>query len=125
MDDVVILEATHDLDDGVDFADGGEKLVAEAFAFAGTGDQAGDVDELDGGWDDDVGLGDFLQDVGAFIRHHNDADVGVDRAKRIVGSLGLAGTSERVEESGLANVGQTDDASFEHKNGNTAAGVGA
>jgi hypothetical protein len=54
VNDVRILEAAHDLDDGVDLADVGEKLVAEAFALAGAGDKAGDVDELDGGGNDNL-----------------------------------------------------------------------
>ena len=115
VDDVVVLEAADDLDDGVDLADGGEKLVAEAFALAGAGDEAGDVDELDGGGDDDLGLRDRLEDVGAFVGDDHDADVGVDGAERVVRSLGLAGAREGVEESGFAHVGQADDASFKHK----------
>ena len=38
--DVVVLEAADDLDDGVDFADVGEELVAEALARARALDQA-------------------------------------------------------------------------------------
>ena len=34
MDDVVVVKAAHDVDDGVGFADVGEELVAQAFAFA-------------------------------------------------------------------------------------------
>ena len=49
VDDIVVFEAAHDLDDGVGFADGGEELVAEAGALGGPLDQAGDIDELDGG----------------------------------------------------------------------------
>jgi hypothetical protein len=47
MDDVFVLEAADDADDGVGFADVGQELVAQAFAFRGAGDQAGDIDELD------------------------------------------------------------------------------
>ena len=63
--DVRILEAAHHLDDGVDLADVGEELVAEPLALARALHQAGDVHELDGGRDDDVGLGDALQHVRA------------------------------------------------------------
>ena len=58
MGDVGIVEAAHHMDDGVDFADGGEKLVAEALAFRRAAHQAGDVDEGDAGRDDLLGLGD-------------------------------------------------------------------
>ncbi len=37
--------------DGIDFADVRQELVAQAFTAGGTGDQAGDVDELDRGRD--------------------------------------------------------------------------
>ena len=46
------------------------------------------------------------------VGHLDDADVRLDRAERIV--LGRdAGLGQRVEEGGLADVGQADDAAFE------------
>ena len=59
VDDVGVVEAADDVDDGVGFADVGEELVAEAFAFAGAGDEAGDVDEFDDGGLGLLGLDDF------------------------------------------------------------------
>ena len=56
--DVVVLKTADDLDDGVDFADVGEELVAEALARARALDQAGDVDELEDGGDDLLRFGD-------------------------------------------------------------------
>jgi hypothetical protein len=47
--DVLVVEAADHLDDGVDLADVGQELVAEALALARALDQAGDVDELDRG----------------------------------------------------------------------------
>ena len=44
MGDVGILEAAHHMRDRVDFTDGGEELVAEAFALRGAADEARDVD---------------------------------------------------------------------------------
>ncbi len=49
MDDIFILEAADNVDDGVALADGGEELVAEAFSVGGSFDEAGDVDEFEGG----------------------------------------------------------------------------
>jgi len=37
------------MDHGVGFTDVGEKLVAQPFALAGTGNQAGNIDEFDDG----------------------------------------------------------------------------
>ena len=58
--DVRVLEAAHDLHDGVHFADVGEKFVAETFALRRAFDEAGDVHELDRRRDDDVGFGDVF-----------------------------------------------------------------
>ena len=46
--DVVVFEAAHDVRDRVGLANVRQELVAEAFALGSAGDQAGDVDELDG-----------------------------------------------------------------------------
>ena len=48
----------------------------------------------------------------ARVRHLDDADVRLDRAERVVLG-GDAGLGQRVEEGGLADVGQADDAAFE------------
>ncbi len=101
VDDVVVDETADDLHNGVDLTDGREELVAETFALAGAGDEAGDVDELNCGGNDDAGLGDGLEDVGALVGDDDDTDVGID--------------GEDVEESGFAHVGQADDTSFKHK----------
>ena len=50
--DVAVLEAAQHVGDGVDLADVGEELVAQAFALRRALDQAGDVDELELGVDD-------------------------------------------------------------------------
>jgi hypothetical protein len=55
MVDVLVLETTDDLNDGIDLPDMGEKLVAQALALAGALDQAGDIDELDSRRDDFFG----------------------------------------------------------------------
>ena len=40
MGDVGVLEAAQDVDDGIDFADVGEELVAQALALGSASDQA-------------------------------------------------------------------------------------
>ncbi len=114
MMDVGVFEAAHDLHDGVDFADMAEELVAQPFALARALDQAGDVHELDRRRNDDVGLDHLLQHLEPRIGHGHDADVRVDRAKGIIGRLRFAGAGDGVEESGFADVGQTDDSSSQH-----------
>jgi hypothetical protein len=56
-----------------------------------------------------------LQNVGPIVGHDDHSNIRIDGAKWIVRGLGLAGTGECVEESGLTHIGQADDASFEHK----------
>ncbi len=46
VSDVAVLETAQHVDDGVDLADVGEKLVAETLALRGTPDQPGDIDEF-------------------------------------------------------------------------------
>ena len=59
VDHVVVLEAAHHVDDGVGLADVGQKLVAQAFALAGTGHQTGDIDKLDDSRNDALGRDDL------------------------------------------------------------------
>ena len=79
--------------------------------FEAPGDQAGDVDELDGGRDDLLRLDDLGERVEPRVGHLDDADVRLDRAEGIV--LGRdAGLGEGVEQGGLADVRQADDAAL-------------
>ena len=112
VDDIGVVEAADDVDDGVGLADVGEELVAEAFAFAGASDEAGDVDEFDDGGLDLLGLDDFSELGEAGVRDFDDADVGLDGAEGVVGSFD-AGFGQRVEKGGFADVGQADDAALE------------
>jgi hypothetical protein len=112
MDDVVVLEAADDADDGIGFADIGQELVAQAFAFRGAGDQAGDIDELDDRRLDALRLDDRRDLLQARIGHFDNADVGLDGAEGIVLG-GDAGLGQGIEEGGLADVRQADDTALE------------
>ena len=105
VDDVVVFETADDLDDGVGFADVGEELVAEAGAFGGAFDEAGDIDELDGGGHQLVGAGDFREHGEPGVRHGDDADVRIDGAEWIVRRLRLAGAGDSIEECRFSDVG--------------------
>ena len=109
---VVIGEAAHHVQHGVGFADVGEELVAQPFPLGGAGDQPGDIDELGDRRHDALRLDDLRQLVEALVGHFDDADRRIDGAERVVLS-GDAGLGQRVEQGGLANVGQTDDSAFE------------
>ena len=115
VNDVVVLEAAHDVRDGVALADVGEKLVAEAFALARAGDETGDVDEFHDRGHDALGLDDFRKGRKARIRHFDDARVRFDRAEGIV-FRGDARLRECIENGRLADVGQADDATLQTHN---------
>ena len=115
--DVFVFKTTHHVDDGVRLPNIGQELVTQSFTLAGARDQTGDVDELDDGRHHSLRLDDGGKLRHARIRHLDDADIGLDRAERIV--LGRnARFGQRVEQGGLADIGQTDDAAFQ-----THAGV--
>ncbi len=106
--DVRVLEAARDLHDRVDLADVRQELVAEPLALVRAAHEARDVDEVDRGRHDALGVHHGVERGEARIRHGHDADVRLDRAEGIVRRLGL-GRRERVEERGLADVGEADD----------------
>ena len=106
MGDVVVVEAAEHMYDGVAVADVGEELVAEAFAFGGAANEAGDVDNLDGGGHHarrTLNLDEFGE---AFVGDGDDADVGLDGAEWEIGGLCFS-VAQAVEERRLAHVGQS------------------
>ncbi len=108
---VAALEAADDVEDGVDFADMGEELVAEAFALGGAADDAGDIDDAEQRGDEFVGGdadADFFE---AVVRDGDDADVGLDGGEGVIGGE-RTGVGERVKDGGFADVGQTNDSDF-------------
>jgi hypothetical protein len=108
VNDVVVLEAAHDVRDRVRLADVREELVAEAFALRGAGDESRDVDELDGRGNHFFRMRNRRKRCEARVGHFDDADVGIDRAKRVILG-GDSGFGQRVEQRRLADVGQPDD----------------
>jgi len=96
--------------DGVGLTDVGEELVAQAFALGRAFDKAGDIGEFKRRINGLLRVEQLHQVVHALIRHLNNADVGVDGRKRIVLRQHL-GIGDRAEQSGLADIGQSDDSS--------------
>ena len=99
MVDVFTFKAANDLNDRIDFPDVAQKLVAQSLALAGTGDEPCDIHKLDGGREDFFGFRKFGQLLQAVVRHIHDANIRLDRAEGEIGSLGLAGAGDGVEES--------------------------
>ena len=108
-----ILEAAHDMGDGVAFADIGEELVAEALALRGAAHEAGDIDEGEARRDDLLGARDLAQHVQPRIRHRDIADIRLDGAERIIGGLRRRRLRQRVEQGRFADIRQPDDTAFE------------
>lgn len=113
MLDVVILETAQHVHDGIDLANVAEKLVAQAFALRGTAHQTCNVDERKLGGDDLLAARDGGQLVEPRIGHCDIADIGLDRAERIVRRLRRLRLGQRVEQRGLADIRQPDDTAFE------------
>jgi hypothetical protein len=112
VDDVRIGEATDDLGDRVRLPDVGEELVAESLSLAGAADDSRDVDERHDGRDDPLAVEDVGESLQPRIGEAHDPDVRLDRRERVVRRDDLA-AGQRVEEGGLADVGETDDADGE------------
>ncbi len=108
MLDVVILEAAQHVDDRIDLADVAEELVAEAFALGRATDEPRDVDEAELGRDDLGRLGDPRQRIEPRVGHPDVADIGLDRAERIVRRLRRLRLGQRIEQRRLADIGQPD-----------------
>jgi hypothetical protein len=69
----------------------------------------GDVDELHLRRQDPGRAEDLGQLVQTRVGHADDAHVGLDRGERVVRRECVAALGQRVEQSGLADVGQADD----------------
>jgi len=116
VDHVAVREVARDQADRVCLADVGEELVPEALTHAGSAHDARDVDEGDGGGDDPLAAEDRGEPLEPGVAQGDDADVRLDRRERVVRrEHGCPG--QRVEEGGLADVGQPDDADGEGHGG--------
>ena len=109
MHDVGVVEVADDLADGVGLADVGQKLVAQAFTLRCTGNQAGNVDELDRGGHDLLRVIDLRKLVKTLVGNGNDAHIGLDGGERVVRGKGVV-VRQRVEQGGLTDVRKADDA---------------
>src|SRR5467141_1787225 len=119
MDDVAALEAAHYVRDRVHFADVRQELIAESLALRGAGDQTCDVDKLDRGRHDLLGLRDRGQLRQARVRHGDHAEVWINGTERIILGRYLC-ARERVEQGRLADIGQTNDAAADRHAGTLA-----
>ena len=120
--DVVVGEAAHDLRDRVGLADVREELVAEPLALARAAHDARDVDERHRRGQDALGVEDLGELRQPGVGQAHDADVRLDRRERIVRREHVV-LGQRVEQGGLADVGQADDADSESHGGQVYVAV--
>src|SRR5262245_38502616 len=105
--DIATFETANDLHDRVYFADVTEELVAEAFAGTRAFHEPGGVDEVNRGRGAFRRMRKLRKHLKARVGHGYDAEIGIDRAKRIVRGLRFSGAGDGVEKGGFSNVRQT------------------
>ncbi len=91
----------------------GEKLIAQTFSLRGATHEACDIDEGEPCRHHLARLCDRSKPVKARVGDGDLADIRLDGAERIIGGLGRRARSQRVEQGGLADIRQSDDAAFE------------
>ena len=112
MDDVGVGEDPDHLADRVALADVGEELVAQPLPLRSPLHDARDIDERHRGRQDPGGAEDPRENVEPPVRYADDAHVGLDRGEGVVGREHVV-LGQGVEQRGLADVGQADDADGE------------
>ena len=115
MDDVVVLKATHDVDDGVHLTDIRQELVPQTFPLAGALHQAGDIDELHPRGDQLLAAAQIRELLQPGIRNRDHTGVRLNGAEGVVGSFSLGIGHQGVEEGRLAHIGQPHDSGFKHR----------
>ena len=111
MSDIIIVEATKNVDNGICFADVGQELVAQPFALGSALDESGDVHDFHRRRDDALRVNQFREPVEPFVGYGDNAHVRFDGAEREVGRLSLS-VRKAVEKSGFSHVGKAYDATL-------------
>ena len=109
--DVLVVEAADNVNNGVHLANVGQELVAKALTLACAAYQTGDIHELDHSRRGLLCVIEFGQRLQTLVRYSDHADIRVDGAERIVCAF-RARLRNCVEQGGLADVRQSDDAEF-------------
>ena len=94
---IVVVEAAQHVDDGIRGAYVAQELVAQSLAFRGTFDQTGYIHYLDRGRHHTGRMLNLNQFGQTLVGNGNHAHIGLYRAERKIGSLGL-GIAQAVEK---------------------------
>ena len=108
MDDIFVLKAADDMDDGVNFTYIGQELVSQAFTLGSPLDQTRDIHEFDHGRGHLFGVIHLAEQPDALVRDRDHTHVGVNGAEGIVGRL-CSCFCQRVKQCALADIRQTYD----------------
>ena len=103
MGDVVVLEATQHMDDGVGVTDVRKELITQTLALRCALHEAGDVDDLDGCWHNALRVVNFNELVEALVGYGDDAHIRFDGAEREVCCLSAC-IRQTVEECRLTYI---------------------
>ena len=98
MGDLLIFETAQNMHQGIGFPDVPQELVAQPLTQAGPPHQTSDIDELNAGRGATGRLQDLVQPKETFVGNLHHADIGVDRAERVVGSF-CCSLSQGIEKS--------------------------
>ncbi len=90
MCDIVVIEATENMDYGIGLADIGKKLIAESFALRSALDKTGNVYNLYRSRNNGTGMTHFDKLVEAFVGDGYDAHIGFYGTEREVCRLRLS-----------------------------------
>ena len=109
MVDTRVIEGSYDLEDRIDTPDMREELVPESFPFARSFDEACDIDEFDGCWDDPRTIDDLTNFFEPLIVHIDNTSIRLDRTEGEVRGFRGIGLGEGIEEGGFTDIGEADD----------------
>ena len=100
VDDIVVVEASDDVDDGVRLPDVAEELVAEAFALGGALHEARDVDEFDGRRHDVLRMDQVIELLEPTVGNGDDAGI-----RLFSGDTRVEGNNVTDNPIGIASAG--------------------
>ena len=108
VDDLSIVEAAHNLEDGVDSADVGQEGVTKASTGRGTARQTGDVVDGQVGRHPRLGVVHLAEVIVAVVGDEHAGLLRVDGGIGEVGRVAKRALGNGLEECGFTNVGKAD-----------------
>src|SRR4051812_32560585 len=95
MNDVVVFKTADDMRNGVGLSNVAQELIAKAFAFAGSLNEACDIDKGHRGRNNDLGIDEAVDDFKSGIGNLYNADIRIDRAEWVVRCFGMCSRARR------------------------------